>query len=106
MFRTNLNSLPIFTTLLKSNISFYSVLSKCKKHIERSRNTDRKMYLLEFAGGFVIQVLEFHANSLNKSIRAYLSNHFNALFFSLKFYNISSFQQHVFKCFEKLDIYC
>ena len=37
------------------------------------------MYLLEFAGGFVIQVLEFHANSLNKFIRAYLSNYFNAL---------------------------
>ena len=27
----------------------------------------------------MIQVLEFHANSLNKSIRAYLSNCFNAL---------------------------
>ena len=37
------------------------------------------MYLLEFAGGFVIQVLEFHANSLNKSIKAYLTNCFNAL---------------------------
>ena len=51
----------------------------CKKHIERNGNIDRKMYLLEFAGGFVIQVLEFHANSLNKSIRAYLGNFFNAL---------------------------
>ena len=37
------------------------------------------MYLLEFAGGFVIQVAEFHANSLNKWIRAYLSKYFNAL---------------------------
>ena len=37
------------------------------------------MYLLVFAGGFVIQVLVFHANSLNKSTRAYLSNYFNAL---------------------------
>ena len=37
------------------------------------------MYLLEFAGGFVIQVVESYANSLNKFIRAYLSKHFNAL---------------------------
>ena len=42
------------------------------------------MYLLEFAGGFVIQVAEFHANSLNKFIRAYLSKYFNALMLSLE----------------------
>ena len=46
---------------------------------ERNRNTDRKRYLLEFAGGFMIQVVEFHANSLNRFIRAYLSKYFNAL---------------------------
>ena len=33
----------------------------------------------------MIQVLEFHANSLNKFIRAYLSKYFNALIFT-KFY--------------------
>ena len=50
-----------------------------KKHRERNRNTDRKKYLLEFAGGFVIQVEKFHANSLNKFIRVYLSEwYFNA----------------------------
>ena len=37
------------------------------------------MYLLEFAEDFVTLVLEFHANSLNKFIRAYLSNYFNTL---------------------------
>ena len=38
-----------------------------------------KKYFLELAGGFGIQVLNFHANSLDKFIRAYLSNYFNAL---------------------------
>ena len=38
------------------------------------------MYLLEFAGGFVIQAVEFHENSLDKFSRAYhLSNYFNTL---------------------------
>ena len=55
-----------------------------KKHKEWNRNTDRKKYLLEFAGGFVIQVPKFHANSLDKFIRAYLSNYFNALGAALK----------------------
>ena len=32
-----------------------------------------------FADGFVVYVAEFHANSLNKWIRAYLSKYFNAL---------------------------
>ena len=30
---------------------------------EENRNTDRKIYLMEFAGGFVILVQKFHANS-------------------------------------------
>ena len=34
---------------------------------------------MKFAGGFVIQVEKFHANSPKKFIRAYLSNYFNAL---------------------------
>ena len=42
------------------------------------------MYLLEFAGGFVIQVSKFHANPQNKFIRAYLSNYFNALIYTFK----------------------
>ena len=37
------------------------------------------MYLLEFAGGFVIQAVEFHENSLDRFIGAYLSNYFNTL---------------------------
>ena len=62
-----------------------SLLSS-KKHKVRNRNTDWQKYLLEFAGGFVIQVAEFHVNSLNKSIRAYLSNIsiFNALSFDIQ----------------------
>ena len=56
----------------------HSLLS-VKKRKEIIRNTNKKMYLLEFAGGFVIQVVKFHANSLNRIIRAYLSKYFNAL---------------------------
>ena len=41
------------------------------------------MYLLKFAGDFVIKVLESYANSLNKSIRGCLSNYFNALICTL-----------------------
>ena len=58
--------------------SNHSLLS-AKKYKDRHRNTNRKKYLLKFAGGFVIQVPNFLANSLNKFIRAYLSNYFNAL---------------------------
>ena len=41
---------------------------------------DRKNHLLEFAGGFVIQIPRFQANSLNKFMGAHLSNHFNSPF--------------------------
>ena len=57
----------------------YSIPFKCKKHIERNRTTKIRIYLQEFARGFVIQAQEFYANSLNKFIRAYLCNYFNAL---------------------------
>ena len=42
-----------------------------------------KNNLLEFTGGFEIQVAEFHENSLNKFLRAYLSKYFNALISTL-----------------------
>ena len=45
------------------------------KHEGRNGNTDRKKYLLEFAGSFVIQAPKLHANSLNYFIRAYQSNY-------------------------------
>ena len=38
----------------------------------------------------MIQVLEFHANSLNKFIRAYLSNYFNALMLQKEYRAICS----------------
>ena len=51
-----------------------------KRNIEKGTETQtEKKYLLEFSGGFVIQVSKFHAKSLNNVIRAYLSNYFNAL---------------------------
>ena len=50
-----------------------------KRNIEKETETQIEKYLLEFAGGFVIQVPNYHTNSLNKFIRAYLSNYFNAL---------------------------
>ena len=45
-------------------VSSNCTLLSARKHRQRNRNTDRKMYLLEFAGGWVIQVLDFHANTL------------------------------------------
>ena len=56
-----------------------------KRNIEKETETQiGKKYLLEFAGGFVIQVSKFYAISINKFVRAYLSNYFNALVALLK----------------------
>ena len=37
-----------------------------RENIEKETETKIKKYLVEFAGGCVIQVLESHANTLNK----------------------------------------
>ena len=58
------------------------------KHRQRNRNTDRKKYLLEFAGGFVIRVAESHAIHESKFIRVYLDKYFNALGQSTKRYGL------------------
>ena len=58
-----------------SQVSSNCTLLSAKKHRQRNRNTDRKMYLLEFAGGWVIQVLDFHANTLHRVYQSILKNH-------------------------------
>ena len=73
----------MFLIIQEKKMKYLIIPYQVQENKERNRNTDRKRYLLEFAGGFMIQVVEFHANSLNRFIRAYLSNYFNALFLIL-----------------------
>ena len=57
-----------------------------QRNIKTGTETQIKKYLQEFEGGFESHVAEFHAKSLNKLIRAYLSKYLNALNYTEVFF--------------------